>query len=191
MSVQSARIVRVVALSGAAAAAVLGVAGTASAATPETVTAQSVEAATGTPVRWVDAGRTITVTGLPVSSYTASDAHHAAVADMAANTTPSGLGVGTPGVGTPGVGSPTGTVPATYTDQVSAGSGGTITVGATATLILLVVLVFAIRHGKVSVTWVVTSAVLGVLLAGTVFGAMASSMAGNGVTSLGSMLGNL
>jgi hypothetical protein len=181
-----------VALSGAAAAAVLGVAGVASAATPDAVTVQSVEAATGIPVRWVDAGRTITVTGLPVSSYTASDAHHAAVADMAASTTPNGLGVGVPGVGTPGVGSPaTGTVPATYTDQVSTNPGGTITVGATATLILLVVVGFAIRSGKIKVIWVLTSAVLGVLLAGTVFGAMASSMAGNGVTSLGSMLGNL
>jgi hypothetical protein len=181
-----------VALSGAAAAAVLGVAGVASAATPDAVTVQSVEAATGIPVRWVDAGRTITVTGLPVSSYTASDAHHATVADMASSTTPNGLGQG---AGVPGVGTnpATGTAPATYTQQqVNLQSvGGTIGVGVVSILIIGVVVFFGIKHSKVTLWWGLTLVSLGVLLQPTFIGSTVNSITSSVVTSAASAISGL
>lgn len=163
-------VVRLAALAGAAAVA-LGMATPAVAAAMEhTATVHSI-ASTATPVH-LD-GRVVTV-AMPTVHYTATTAHTDAVVTLAGaipTTVPADN-----------------VTPAYNTVTPASASNGAIGAGATATLLLAVVLFFGVRHNKVRVSWVVTSAVLGVLLAGTTFGVMANTIAGNGVASLGSIL---
>jgi hypothetical protein len=132
-------------------------------------------AVTATPIR--HAGRTVTVR-MPTTHYTATDAHSDAVVDLA---------VAGP-FAVPAVDS--NVTPANVT-PASAASTGTIAVGSVATLLLLVIVGFAVKNGRVKLSWAVLSAVLGVFLGGTIFGSLSEQLGGTVVTSLNSILSSI
>jgi hypothetical protein len=170
-------VARFAALAGAA-AVVLGIATPmAAAADQHTATVHSITRPAPATVRLTADSRTVTVL-MPRAHYTATDAHHGVVVEAAA---------ATPVIGQTG----TNVTPAydSNVQQANLTSGGTAIAATTvATLLLLVVIGFALKHRHVKVTWVVLSAALGVFLSGSVFGALSTQLGGTAVSALSSIV---
>jgi len=173
----SRRHVRLAALAGVAAVA-LGIATPAVAAAVEHTSTVHSAHATATPI--THAGRTVTVT-MPTTHYAASSAQSDAVVTLAA-AVPSTI----PAIDT----GTTTTVTPAYQQNVNA-SGGTIAVGTVVTLLLLVVVGFAVKNQRIRLSWALTCAVLGVFLGSTIFGALSQQLGSTVVTSFSSILSSL
>ncbi|MBD0743562.1 hypothetical protein [Streptomyces sp. CBMA152] len=199
--------IRRIAVSGSAAVALLGGAAaitivdspTASAAT-QTVAHRAATA----PIRLPD-GRTVRITGMGGYGHTASVEHVATVTAFKTDATPgAGPAVGTgvvpdgggqgapiqnPNSSTPaGAYNPAGYNPQQVTTQAG---GGYIAVGATAILVLGIIVFFKVKHGHIKALDAVIVALLGISLAGTVVGTMGHQVTNSLVGSLSGVLGGL
>ncbi|MER6350625.1 hypothetical protein ABT186_01915 [Streptomyces sp. NPDC001634] len=180
------------ALLGGAAAITLADSPTASAET-QTVAHRAVTA----PVTLPD-GRTMRITGMGGYGHQATAAHVATVAAFKTDTTPGTAGITnglTPDGGTGAqLQNPynTGQVPAGYNQQVvTQAGGGYIAVGATAILVLGIIVFFKVKHGHIKAFDATLVALLGISLAGTVVGTMGHQMTNSLVGSLSGVLGGL
>lgn len=187
------------AVSGSAAVALLGGAAAITTATAHAASAETqtvAHRAVTAPVHLPD-GRTVRITGMGGYGHQASADHVATVAAFKTDSQPgtsTGLTPDNSGVGAP-LQNPYNTpqqVPATYQQQITTqSSGGYIAAGATAILVLGVIVFFKVKHGHIKAFDAALVTLLGISLAGTVVGTMGHQMTNSLVGSLSGVLGSL